>query len=202
MRQRATPLATVPRRAPGRPRSERARRAVLKAAQALIKEQGYGQLTMKAIARRAGVSRQTIYRWWPTKAEIVLEGLNAAASAVAPLPDTGALDTDLRQLMRQTVLGARRIKRLLASVMAEAQLDEAFASSFRTEFLARRRAVLRETLERARTRGELSPSVDIDFLVDLAFGTLWYRILSDHAPLDRRFAGQLAATLGRLAADA
>jgi AcrR family transcriptional regulator len=189
-------------RNPGRPRSEQARRAVLDAAVGLIEESGYGRLTLDGIARRAGVSRQTVYRWWPGKAEIVLEALNDAASAIAPAPDSGSLETDLRTLLRRTIKGATgRNGRMLAALMAEAQLDEDFAESFRSGFLARRRRVLRDTLERGRARGEIGDSADLDFLVDLAFGTLWYRILSHHARLDRRFADQLTDTLLALAAD-
>jgi AcrR family transcriptional regulator len=189
------------RRPPGRPRSEQARRAVLDATVGLIEESGYGRLTIDAIARRARVSRQTVYRWWPAKAEIVLEALNDAASAIAPAPDTGSLETDLRTLLRSTIAGATgRNARMLAALMAEAQFDEAFAESFRRDFLARRRRVLRETLERGRARGEIGASADLDFLVELAFGTLWYRILSHNARLDRRFADQLTDTLLALAA--
>jgi AcrR family transcriptional regulator len=189
-------------RNPGRPRSEQARRAVLDAAVGLIEESGYGRLTLDGIARRAGVSRQTVYRWWPGKAEIVLEALNDAASAIAPAPDSGSLETDLRTLLRRTIKGATgRNARMLTALMAEAQLDEGFAESFRSGFLARRRRVLRDTLERGRARGEIGDSADLDFLVDLAFGTLWYRILSHHARLDRRFADQLTDTLLALAAD-
>ncbi|MDX6505243.1 MAG: hypothetical protein QOE29_2368, partial [Gaiellaceae bacterium] len=152
-------------RNPGRPRSEQARRAVLDATVRLIDESGYGRLTIDAIARSAGVSRQTVYRWWPAKAEIVLEVLNDAATAIAPAPDTGSLETDLRTLLRRTIAGASgRNARMLAALMAEAQLDEAFAESFRSDFLARRRRVLRDALERGRTRGEIGASTDLDFL--------------------------------------
>jgi AcrR family transcriptional regulator len=155
---------------------------------------------MEAIARRAGVSKQTVYRWWPNKATIILEALNEGASAIAPAPDTGSLDTDLRLFLRRTVAGAADGNaRLLAALMAEAQRDPAFAESFRTGFLVHRRDVLRELLEHGRSRGELAPSADLDFIVELVFGTLWYRILVGHRPLDRRFADQLTETVLALA---
>lgn len=151
---------------------------------------------MEAIAREAGVSKQTVYRWWPTKAAIILEGLNEAAVAIAPVSDTGSLHADLRQFLRRTVAGASgRNARLLAALMAAAQLDDAFAKSFRNGFLAGRRQVLRERLESGRERRELSSSIDLDFLVELVYAALWYRILARNAPLDRRFADQLTATV-------
>jgi AcrR family transcriptional regulator len=182
----------VSTRSPGRPRSESARRAILDATVRLIEQDGYGRVSIEAIARRAGVSKQTVYRWWPTKAAIILEALNEAASAIAPVPDTGSLGTDLRRFVRRTVAGAAAPNaRLLAALMAEAQRDEAFAQTFRAGFLAQRRRVLHEVLTYARSRGELATSADLDFLVELVFGMLWYRILARHEPLDRRFADQL-----------
>jgi AcrR family transcriptional regulator len=155
---------------------------------------------MEGIARVAGVSKQTIYRWWPSKAAVVLEALNEGAEVLAPAPDTGSLESDLRPFVRQSVAGASRNARMLAALMAEAQLGEEFADSFRSGFLARRRKVLREVLERARARGEVAASADIDFLVDVVFGTLWYRILGQHGTLNRRFADRLSDAVLRLAA--
>ena len=194
-------VTAVNTRSPGRPRSEAARLAVLAATVKLIEHHGYGDLTMEAIAREAGVSRQTVYRWWPTKAAITLEALNEAAAAIAPAPDTGALEGDLRQFLRRTVAGATgRNASLLAALMAEAQLDVGFAESFREQFLARRRDVLHELLDRHRQRGELAASADLDFLVEIVFATVWYRILARNRPLDRKFADQLTGTLLALAA--
>ncbi len=187
-------------RGPGRPRSESAHRAILAATTRLIGRDGYGRVTIEAIARDAGVSKQTVYRWWPTKAAIVLEALNEGATALAPPTDTGSFNTDLRVFLRRTVAGAAgRNTRLLAALMAAAQLDDTFAESFRTGFLARRRQALRELLEHGRKRDELAASADLDFLVELAFAALWYRILSCHEPLNRRFADQLTDTLLALA---
>lgn len=186
-------------RTPGRPRSERARRAVLATAAQLIEEAGPGHLTMEAIARGAGVSRQTVYRWWSSPAEVVLEALAEGAAEVAPLPDTGALESDLRQLLRQTVAGVSGNAAMLAAVMAEAQRDEDFGELFQSQFLARRRAVARQVLESARARGEIGTGADLDFLAELIFAMLWYRVLTGHAPLNRRFADQLTATVLELA---
>ena len=148
---------------------------------------------MEGISRRAGVSKQTLYRWWPTKAAIILEALKEAATVIAPAPETGSLDTDLGLFLRQTVKGAAGTNtRLLAALMAEAQRDDSFAQSFQAEFLAVRRQVLREVLERARSRDEIAAWADIDLVVELVFGALWYRILARHEPLDDRFADRLS----------
>ncbi|MDX6643863.1 MAG: hypothetical protein QOD76_1825 [Solirubrobacteraceae bacterium] len=183
----------------GRPRSETARRAILAAAARLVAERGYGALTMEGIARSAGVSKQTVYRWWPRKSAVVLEALSEAAQAVAPDSDTGSLEGDLRLFLRRTVTGAGQNAPMLAAMMAEAQLDEEFGGPFLSGFLARRRDVLREILERGRARGEVGSGADLDFVVEVAFAALWYRILGSHAPLNRRFADRLSQTVLALA---
>ena len=189
-------------RTPGRPRSESARRAILGATTELIERDGYGRVTMESIARRAGVSKQTVYRWWPTKAAILLEALNEGAAAISPLRDTGSFETDVRTFLRSTVAGARRNVRLLAALMAEAQFDENLAEAFRTGFLARRRQVLGELLERGRDSGELAAPADTDFFVELVFATLWYRILAQNRPLNRAFADRLTDSILTLGAAA
>jgi AcrR family transcriptional regulator len=151
---------------------------------------------MDAIARRAGVSKQTVYRWWSSPPEILLEALNEGAARIAPLEDTGDLVHDLRIFMRRSVLGAREpVGRLLAALMAEAQRNPVFGESFRTGFLTKRRSVMRELLEHAVKRGEVSSDLDLDFLVELFFAALWYRLLAASGPLDRRFADELTDTL-------
>jgi AcrR family transcriptional regulator len=187
-------------RSPGRPRSEQARQAVLAAAVRLIEEDGYGSLTIEAIALRAGVSKQTIYRWWSGKADIVLDALEESSSQTATAPDSGSLESDLRVFLRRAIADmAAGNAELLGALLAETQLDSGFAASFRTGFLARRRLPLRELLIRARERGEVASATDIEVLGDLLFGALWYRILSAHAPLDRDFADGLTDALLRLA---
>jgi AcrR family transcriptional regulator len=181
---------------PGRPRSEAARGAILGAALELVEEEGYAALTMEGIARRAGVSKQTVYRWWSSKAAIVLEALNEGAAAIAPLPEAGSLAEELRVFVRRSVLGARgRTAKLLVALMAEAQLDESFAGSFRDGFLAQRRGVMVELLARARARGEIGAEVNLDLVAEVFFGVLWYRLLAASGPVGHRFADELAELL-------
>jgi AcrR family transcriptional regulator len=187
-------------RTAGRPRSEEARLAVLGAAVALVGEGGSALATMDAIARRAGVSKQTVYRWWSSPAEILLEALGEGAAQIAPLEESGDFERDLRTFVRRSVLGASEpVGGLLAALMAEAQRDPAFGESFRAGFLARRRAVMHELLSHAVDRGELRSDADLDFLVEMTFAAIWYRLLAASGPLDRRFADALADVLLTLA---
>src|SRR5213594_2178768 len=117
--------SVAPRRdAPGRPRSQRARRAVLDAARALFEKGGYAAATVEAVAVRAGVAKTTIYRWWPNRASLLVEVLVEEAAVVAPPPEgrdpLRALRTELR---RGAVAANGFIGRLLTSLLGEAQRD-------------------------------------------------------------------------------
>src|SRR2546423_1377600 len=182
--------ADPPRR--GRPRSEEVRRAVLGATFDLAAEDDPRRLSMDAIAWHAGVSKETLYRWWRSKTEVVLEALAEHGDETIPLPDTGSLRGDLRAFLRATVVAADpTTQRLLRTLAAEASADPGIAHLVRDRFIARRRAALREILVRAVTRGELGRS-DVAITTDLIYGSLWYRVVFDVAPLDDRWADAVA----------
>jgi AcrR family transcriptional regulator len=180
----------------GRPRSEAARRAILDASMDELAEHGYGALTMEGIAARAGVGKQTIYRWWPSKAEVVLDALLDLAAARISVPDKGTLDADLTAFLTDS-FRPYELRPILTGLMAHAVLDPAFATAFRDRFLFSRRAALRQILSRAAGRGEIAPEVDPELLIDVVYGVLWYRLLLDHAPLNEESGRQLAALVMR-----
>jgi AcrR family transcriptional regulator len=183
-----------------RPRSEQAHRAILDAALALLDADGYGRLSMEGIAQRAVVSKQTIYRWWPSPAAVLMEALNERAAMLVSDRDLGSLERNLRGFMRRTVAALHGgLAGLVASLMAESQRDPEFAIVFREQFLTRRRAALAELFEQGRERGELAPDANVELLVEIAFGTVWYRVLGGHGPLSRRFADELTDALLTLA---
>jgi AcrR family transcriptional regulator len=184
---------------PGRKRSEDSRQAILAAAAALVGEIGYGALTIEKIAQRAGTGKQTIYRWWPSKADVVMEALATKADLHITIPDLGSLTADLRAGLRGSFALARvpEVIEILRALMAEAQMDPAFAERFRAEFLHRRRRMLRVILDRAQARGELPPGVPVDTLIDVVLGTLWYRVIAIPAPLDDVLADELVSLIAR-----
>jgi len=153
-------------------------------------------VTIDTIAAAAGVGRQTIYRWWPSKGAVLLDAMAARASRAAPDVDTGSLAGDLSAFLVATFRGVREPanRARLRRVMAEAQRDPHAAGLLR-DFTARRRAELRALLDRAAARGELSAGADVELAVDQAYGVLWYRLLLDHAPLTRAAAERLAGAL-------
>lgn len=174
----------------GRPRSRKSHDAILAATHALLMEKD-GVLTIEAIARRAGVGKPTIYRWWPSLADIVLEALLEQADAEIAVPDGESLREILGQFLRQSMKALNEGSGVhLQYLMAQAQQDEAFRERFRENFVARRREVLRSILQQAAESEQVS-LCNPDLVVDLIFGAMWYRLLVGHAPLDENFADEL-----------
>lgn len=191
----------APARSPrGRKRSEASRDAILQAALTLLDEGGFAALSIEAIAARAGVGKQTIYRWWSSKAAVVLEALSARAQEDIPLRDTGSFEQDLRRFFSDTFAALRSGQgRVVRGLMAEAQLDPEFGRMFREQVIEARRATLRALLERGVKARALPARVDRELLMDLLYGPMWYRLLVEHAPLDDAFAAKLARSALRAA---
>jgi AcrR family transcriptional regulator len=183
----------------GRRRSETSRAAILAAAVELVGEVGYAGLTIEGIAARSGAGKQTIYRWWPSKADVLLDALATKADVHVPVPDEGSYAADLRAfLVASLKLGRdRRVADVLRALMTHAQLDQDFRVRFRRSFLQRRRDALGVILERAQVRGELPPGASPGTVADIVFGVIWYRTLATREPLDDHLADELVAILTR-----
>jgi AcrR family transcriptional regulator len=179
----------------GRRRNDAAQEAILDAAFRLLSEPGT-TVTIDAIAAEAGVGKQTIYRWWPSKGAVVADALARHALAVVPGRDTGSFREDLTSFLVDSFAGLRdeAMTTRLREIVAAAQHDEHAAEVFAT-FTEARRAALRAILERGRDEGQLAPDADLDMMVDMAYGVLYYRLLTRHAPLDEAAALSLAAAL-------
>jgi AcrR family transcriptional regulator len=178
-----------PRR--GRPRSERARRAILDATSALMRDRDMSELSMDAVAERAGTSKATIYRWWPSKELLVLDALRGEWDAAIPDGvDTGSLAGDLEALIAPWAreLSARPYGRVIASFVARAQIDPAFAAEYRAQFVGRRRERGHSAFERAIARGEIPADTDVEAALDLLYGPFYHRVLHGHATVDDGFA--------------
>ncbi|MGW4639455.1 TetR/AcrR family transcriptional regulator [Sphaerisporangium sp. NPDC004334] len=184
---------------PGRKRSEDSRRAILAAAFQIFTEAGYAGLTVEGIAARAGCGKQTIYRWWKTKADVLFDALAQKSELHIPLTDTGTYEGDLRAFLTATfALGdTPQVRDMLCALMAEAQIDPEFGERFRAAFLQRRRDALGVVLGRARARGGPGPvpGLSTSTIMDIVFGTLWYRVLATREPLDHALVEELLAVL-------
>lgn len=183
----------------GRRRNEAARAAILKAAvDLLVTGADASTTTIDTLASAAGVGRQTIYRWWPSKGAVLLDAMIERASFAVPVPDTGTLLADLHAFLGATfrTADAGNTAAALRGVIAEAQRDQHTAAML-GEFVEQRRAALRELFTRAISRGELAADTSVDLLVDQVYGVLWYRMLTGHGSLDANAAAELAAALAR-----
>jgi len=184
----------------GRRRNDAAKAAILDATFRLLSGVETEALTIDAIAAEAGVGRQTIYRWWPSKGAVVADALARHARVVVPARDTGSFTQDLAAFFTDSFAGLENdsLANTLRQIVAEAQRDEHVARVL-ADFTAARRSALRALLERGRSAGELSAEADLDMLVDMAYGVLYYRLLVGHAPLDEKAARSLVAELARSA---
>lgn len=183
-------------------RSTEAHRAVLDAAWELLDSEGWQAVTVDRIAAKAGVGKQTIYRWWRGKADVLFESfLDRARSSVVP-----GQNNDLSGMLRQH---ARNFVRLYAGtplgshlkeLLGAAQHDPELADAMRDYWFKPRREPLRLALRQAQQDNEVRPDVDVDTVLDLLFGPLHYRLLTGHGAVDRRYADTVTAlTLAAIA---
>jgi AcrR family transcriptional regulator len=186
-------VAQTPQR--GRPRSARAKQAILATTIELLLAQGLHAMSMDEVAERAGVSKATIYRWWASKELLALDALAAdwASPIPAPQRDTGSLRGDLLARLRPWLrqLNQKPYARVIAGLIAQAQTDPEFAALYRVHFVAPRRDATRPLLLRAIDRGEIAAGTDLDFALDLLYGPIYHRLLNGHAPLNDRFTRQV-----------
>lgn len=173
----------------GRPRSQKAHDAILEAAAELLLERGLTAVSMDAVAARAGVSKATIYRWWPTKETLALDALYQEWASVPPATDTGSLRGDLLTLLPPwaRLASKRPYGRAIAALLTEAQTNPAFEREYLARFVEPRREQAREIFRRAIARGEIPPDTKLEVALDLLYGPIYHRLLHGHAPLNDRF---------------
>lgn len=201
MAQTSTPEEPA-RPAPNpRRRSERARRAILAAAGELVGEVGYTRLTMEAIAARARVGKQTIYRWWPTKAAVVFDVFTEMTGAKAgdPLPDTGDLDADLRTVLHAIVdeLADPLMDRVNRVLVAEVQTDPDLAGNVADMLLRPNLRAFEERMLAAREAGQIGAGTDPALAVDLVLAPVQQRWLMRSGELSHAYVDDLVDTVMR-----
>jgi AcrR family transcriptional regulator len=191
------PAARTPKgRAPHR-RNEEARLAVLHAADDLLAEKGFGGVSVEGIAARAGVAKQTIYRWWPSKVDILLDTLIEDAALKLAVPEQGTAVERTRKYLRSLVkfLTKDDAGKVLLALIGEAQHDAATARVFHERYLGPRRAQERELLRAGIDAGELDARLNVDAALDALVGPIVYRALTGAAIPPKFVDGLVAATL-------
>src|SRR5581483_4370454 len=180
------------KRPPGRPRSEKARLAILRSTLKLLSEGGFANFTIEEVADRAEVGKATVYRWWPDKGALIADAFASSTTHHLGFPDTGSVYTDLSRQMRQLVKVFRsRRGRIVAAILAAGQSDKDLIAAFRNRFLWPRRREAYATLERAIRRRELPRNTDLDLLLDSLYGPIYMRFLIQHDQLTPDFVNRL-----------
>ncbi|MFD3743417.1 TetR/AcrR family transcriptional regulator [Nocardia sp. NPDC058633] len=180
-------------------RNEGSRRAILSAAFELAGDIGYDKLTIEAIAARAGVGKQTIYRWWPSKGAVLLDAflmLSEADDTAPGLPDTGDLEADLKLVLRATVaeLADPRFDLPLRGLTSAIMHDTALAATYVERLQGPVDELKRRRLEAARTAGHIAEDTDLDVAIAMIWGPLMERWLLRNGTLTTEFADRVVET--------
>ena len=185
--------AEQPARAPrGRPRSEQARRAILGAALDLVRDEGYPAVTVDSVAKRAGVARTTIYRWWPSSTALLVDVLMDLSTVVAP-PPTGSdpLRAIRLEMRRIAAISTKLPGRLLLALVGAAQHDPQIRAELLERLIYPRREASARAIRDAQARGLLRDDVNSYIATDLFYGPIFYRVIMGHEPATERYATQI-----------
>ena len=163
----------------GRPRDQAVNRAILDAARDLIAEQGYGSFSIEAVAARASVAKQSIYRRWASRGALLIDVYMDGLESARPLPGTG-FGPDFKALMSQTVERQRAgaYANVLKGLMIEAQSDADLRALFIAKIVAPRRETLRRVLAQGKETGELPDGLDVEMMLDMTFGAVWFYMIA------------------------
>lgn len=162
----------------GRPRNLETEKSILAASYDLLLENGFGAVTVEKIAERAGVSKATIYKWWPNKAAVVMDGFLSAASARLPIPNTGSVLQDILEHVKNvTRFMTNPEGQIIKQLIGEGQFDSGLAEAYQIRYIQPRRLEARQLLERGVRHEELIEGLDIELGIDLLYGPIFYRLL-------------------------
>lgn len=170
-------------------RSVAAREAILRAADDLLVEKGFAGVTVEGIAKAAGVAKQTVYRWWNSKTDVLMDAFLEDAAADLEPPDTGGLESDLRAYLRDTVrfLTVDDAGAVYRTLVGQAQHDSELAQVFRARYLRDQQVRDQKPFVRAIARGELAPETDVASLAEWLVGPIHYRVIVTGEPVDETF---------------
>jgi AcrR family transcriptional regulator len=196
--QESAGFAGAEARRRGRQRSEESEEAILWAITELLKSKMLRDISIEEIARKAGVGKATLYKWWPNKAYIAFDAFSRKLREMVPIRDTGSAERDFKQQLRSlfaffdTPAGL-----VLRHFLAEGQVDAEFASLFRDRFIKPRREMIGVIFDRAVERGQIRSGLDREVVLDLIYGPGFYRMMIRHETLERRKVDEMVSVLFR-----
>ncbi|MEO3855000.1 TetR/AcrR family transcriptional regulator [Acrocarpospora sp. B8E8] len=178
-------------------RSERSRQAIFEATRELISEVGYANVSIEAIAARAGAGKQTIYRWWRSKAAVVFDSFLALSESGQgegiALPDTGDIEADLKVVMRATVteFADPDFEAPIRALNAEIINDPDLAVQYRDKLAGPVDEAKKVRLRSAQRAGQIAADADLDLVLELLYAPLYQRWLNRSGPLTPEYADAL-----------
>lgn len=181
----------------GRRPADEVRADVLCTVGRLLLDEGIADLTFERVARLSGVSKTTLYKWWPSKGALALDGYFHAVQHTLAFPDTGDIRTDLRDQLRAFVhlMTTTPAGRILAELIGQAQTDPDLAVAYRTMYSSERRRLAAERLRAAQEAGQVRADVDPQVVVDQLWGAVYHRLLVPDEPVTEGFADALVDNL-------
>jgi AcrR family transcriptional regulator len=178
----------------GRPRSETAgaHAEIMDAVYALLQERSVRDLSMEIVAKRAGVSKPTLYKWWPTKAALILAMFHERMVGSVDLSQATTTEAIIRAKARHLADAFNGLfGKVTAELIAEGQSEPAVLQELFDSHISERRQAAIADIERGKRDGELSADANPELIVDAIFGTLYYRLLLRLTPLTREYADSL-----------
>ena len=156
-----------------------------------------GAFTIEKIANRSGASKMTIYKWWPSKGALALDGYFYKVEPELAFPDTGDIEADLRAQMHTflRVIRDSPAGRVIAELIGQAQSDPELKAAYLQRYSSPRRALAVAAVERAKGRGQLRESLDPETVVDQLWGAVYHRLLLPDQPLRHEFVDALVDNL-------
>jgi AcrR family transcriptional regulator len=168
----------------GRQRSEESEEAILSAVIHLLREKALHDISIEEIARKAGVGKATIYKWWPSKAYLAFDAFSKRMKEMVPIRDTGNAERDFReQLYALVAFFDSPAGKLLGQFLGEGQIDEEFSCLFRERFIKPRRQLIGVIFDRAVKRGQIRSGLDRELVLDMIYGPVFYRMMIRREPL-------------------
>ncbi len=179
-------------RKPGRPRSEESKQAILDACNKILLHMPVREVSIEAIAKKAGVGKTTIYRWWPNKVAVILEAISGPMGVLpASVSGGSARDLMVRQMERFSRLLRGRGGKVIVEVFAEVQGDKELLGLFYDSFMLQHEEILANIIAQGKESGEFRKDLDIPLAVDMIYGSVFYRLMSNTETLDQNFTDKL-----------
>ena len=186
-----------PRRGRGRRPATEVRNEVLEATAELLFAEGMGAFTIEKVANLSGASKMTIYKWWPSKGALALDGYFHRVDPELVFPDIGDIEADLRTQLHSflRVICHSPAGRVIGELIGQAQSDPDLKAAYLARYSGPRRAKAVAAIETAKARGQLRANLDPETVVDQLWGACYHRLLLPDQPLTDEFVDALVDNL-------